>query len=171
MGSRKCLRVLWNLTLMRKKPRLMKKLQMIQKKLKKKILPTILLQKSLKRGGKKRDKRKRMFEEQKKAREQDLKIRETEMARVKSIKKELNAEELQTAENTEKRKEVKKLRCFANLEGLPGAKDPKPIRNFTLKPEERENPIVKDMKTNKIKSGKSRRNLSTAKWIDRSFRK
>ena len=54
----------------------------------------------------KRDKRKRMFEEQKKAREQDLKIRETEMARVKSIKKELNAEELQTAENTEKRKEA-----------------------------------------------------------------
>merc|ERR1712096_85705 len=48
------------------------------------------------------------------------------------------------------RKEVKKLRCFANLEGLPGAKDPKPIRNFTLKPEEKGAPkMSKASKKNK----------------------
>jgi len=55
---------------------------------------------------------------------------------------------------TLKRKEPKKLRCFANLEGLPGVPDPVPVRNITLKPEERENPIVKDMKLRKIKSGR-----------------
>ena len=42
------------------------------------------------------------------------------------------------------KKEVIKFRCFANLKGLPGASDPKPIRNLTLKLEERENPM--DMK-------------------------
>jgi len=57
------------------------------------------------------------------------------------------------------RKEVKQLRCFANLEGLPGAPDPKPVRNFTLKPEERENPIVRDMKEKKIKSGKIQKKM------------
>jgi len=69
------------------------------------------------------------------------------------------------------RKEVKKLRCFANLEGLPGAKDPKPIRNFTLKPEERENPIVKDMKTNKIKSGKIQKKFVDSKMDRQKFQK
>jgi len=52
------------------------------------------------------------------------------------------------------RKKEMKLKCLANLEGLPGAPDPMPIRNHTLKPEERENPIVKDMKLKKIRSGK-----------------
>merc|ERR1712029_1073678 len=48
----------------------------------------------------------------------------------------------------------KKLKCFAILDGLPGAPDPVPVRNFTLTPEQRENPIVKDMKLKKIKGGK-----------------
>eukprot|EP00092_Neocalanus_flemingeri_P006855 GFUD01007400.1.p1 GENE.GFUD01007400.1~~GFUD01007400.1.p1 ORF type:complete len:500 (+),score=173.07 GFUD01007400.1:95-1501(+) len=69
------------------------------------------------------------------------------------------------------RKEVKKLRCFANLEGLPGAKDPKPIRNFTLKPEDRENPIVRDMKTKKIKSGKIQKKFVDSKLDRQKFQK
>jgi len=69
------------------------------------------------------------------------------------------------------RKEVKKLRCFANLEGLPGAKDPKPIRNFTLKPEERENPIVKDMKMKKIQSGKIQKKFVDGKKDRQKFQK
>eukprot|EP00092_Neocalanus_flemingeri_P006856 GFUD01007401.1.p1 GENE.GFUD01007401.1~~GFUD01007401.1.p1 ORF type:complete len:484 (-),score=174.97 GFUD01007401.1:60-1511(-) len=69
------------------------------------------------------------------------------------------------------RKEVKKLRCFANLEGLPGAKDPKPIRNFTLKPEDRENPIVRDMKTKKIKSGKIQKKFVDSKLDRQKFLK
>jgi len=67
-----------------------------------------------------------------------------------SIETEANGEK----EAKKNRKEIKPLRCFANLEGLPGAKDPKPVRNHTLTPEERENPIVKAMKQQKIKSGK-----------------
>ena len=45
------------------------------------------------------------------------------------------------------------FRCFANLEGLPGVPDPKPLRNRTKLPEERENPIVKAMKEKKVKAG------------------
>ena len=37
---------------------------------------------------------------------------------------------------------------------LLGAPDPVPVRNKTLKPEQRENPIVTKMKTSKIKEGK-----------------
>merc|ERR550517_1255389 len=51
-------------------------------------------------------------------------------------------------------KKPRKLRCFANLEGLPGVPDPKPLRNKTKLPEDRENPIVKAMKEKKVKSGK-----------------
>jgi len=51
-------------------------------------------------------------------------------------------------------KKDKPLRCFANLEGLPGAKDPISHRNRSLRPEERENPIVKSMKQDNIKKGK-----------------
>merc|ERR1711962_1881728 len=51
------------------------------------------------------------------------------------------------------RKKPRKLRCFANLEGLPGVPDPKPLRNRTKLPEERENPIVKAMKEKKVKAG------------------
>ena len=45
------------------------------------------------------------------------------------------------------------FRCFANLEGLPGVPDPKPLRNRTKLPEERENPIVKAIKEKKVKAG------------------
>jgi len=51
-------------------------------------------------------------------------------------------------------KRVKPLRCFANLKGLPGAKDPISKRNHSLKPEERQNPIVKAMKKDLITKGK-----------------
>jgi len=69
------------------------------------------------------------------------------------------------------RKEVKKLRCFSNLEGLPGAADPKPIRNFTLKPEDRENPIVTDMKLKKIQSGKIQKKFVDGKADRQKFKK
>ena len=46
------------------------------------------------------------------------------------------------------------FRCFANLEGLPGVPDPKPLRNCTKLPEDRENPIVRAMKEKKVASGK-----------------
>jgi len=39
-----------------------------------------------------RDRRKKLFEDQRKAREKDLKIREIEVSRLKSIKKEINKE-------------------------------------------------------------------------------
>merc|ERR1712037_79832 len=52
------------------------------------------------------------------------------------------------------RKKPRKLRCFANLEGLPGVPDPKPLRNCTKLPEDRENPIVRAMKEKKVASGK-----------------
>jgi len=59
-----------------------------------------------------RDRRKRMFEDQKKAREKDLKTREIEVSRLKSIKKELNKNVKTTEERQEKKKaadEEKKL--------------------------------------------------------------
>merc|ERR1712243_510519 len=59
-----------------------------------------------------RDRRKRMFEDQKKAREKDLKTREIEVSRLKSIKKELNKDVKTTEERQEKKKaadEEKKL--------------------------------------------------------------
>merc|ERR1719427_1143786 len=55
----------------------------------------------------KRDKRGRMFQEQKIAREKDAKLRETEIVRVKSIKKELKSEESDVVANQEKRKIAK----------------------------------------------------------------
>jgi len=62
--------------------------------------------------------------------------------------------ETEISDKRKQRRENKKLKCFAILEGLPGAPDPVPLRNFTLTPEQRENPIVKDMKMKKIKAGK-----------------
>merc|ERR1711915_1059642 len=59
-----------------------------------------------------RDRRKRMFEDQKKAREKDVKSREIEVSRLKSIKKELNKDVKTTEERQEKKKaadEEKKL--------------------------------------------------------------
>jgi len=69
------------------------------------------------------------------------------------------------------RKEVKKLRCFSNLEGLPGVPDPKPIRNSTLTPLERENPIVKDMKLKKIQAGKIQKKFVDSKTDRAKFKK
>jgi len=69
------------------------------------------------------------------------------------------------------RKEAKKLRCFSNLEGLPGVPDPKPIRNSTLTPLERENPIVKDMKLKKIQSGKIQKKFVDSKTDRAKFKK
>merc|ERR1712106_384243 len=54
-----------------------------------------------------RDKRKRMFEEQKVARERELKIKEIEVSRLKSIKKELKSDEALATENEEKRRIAK----------------------------------------------------------------
>ena len=51
-----------------------------------------------------RDRRKKIFADQKKEREKDVKIREIEVARVKSIKKELKATETKTQERQEKKK-------------------------------------------------------------------
>jgi len=62
-------------------------------------------------------------------------------------------EEAPGVEEKRDRKKPRKLRCFANLEGLPGVPDPKPLRNRTKLPEERENPIVKAMKEKKVKAG------------------
>ena len=53
-----------------------------------------------------------------------------------------------------RRREDKPLKCFALLNGLPGAANPVPVRNHTLTPEQRENPIVKDKRLRKIKEGK-----------------
>jgi len=63
-------------------------------------------------------------------------------------------EEAPGPEEKRDRKKPRKLRCFANLEGLPGVPDPKPMRNCTKLPEDRENPIVKAMKEKKVASGK-----------------
>jgi len=52
------------------------------------------------------------------------------------------------------RKDPKPLKCFANLLGLPGANDPIKKRNRTKLPEERVNPVVKDIQTKAIKAGK-----------------
>merc|ERR1712029_1085159 len=62
--------------------------------------------------------------------------------------------ETEVSDKRKKRRENKKLKCFSILDGLPGAPDPVPVRNFTLTPEQREDPIVKDMKLKKIKGGK-----------------
>ena len=51
-----------------------------------------------------RDKRKKLFEDQRKAREKDVKIREIEVSRLKSIKKELNKEATKTLEKQAKKK-------------------------------------------------------------------
>jgi len=63
-------------------------------------------------------------------------------------------EEAPGREEKRDRKKPRKLRCFANLEGLPGVPDPKPLRNCTKLPEDRENPIVRAMKEKKVASGK-----------------
>lgn len=51
-----------------------------------------------------RDRRKKIFADQRKEREKDVKMKEIEVSRVKSIKKELKAEEIKTQERQEKKK-------------------------------------------------------------------
>ena len=52
----------------------------------------------------KRDQRKRMFEDQRKERERSVRLRETEISRLKSIRKELNSAETKVAANISKKK-------------------------------------------------------------------
>ena len=51
-----------------------------------------------------RDKRKKMFEDQRKEREKNVKTREIEISRIKSIKKQLKSDESKTLEKQEKKK-------------------------------------------------------------------
>ena len=62
--------------------------------------------------------------------------------------------ETELSETKRKRRENKPLKCFSLLNGLPGAANPVPLRNHTLTPDQRENPIVKDIRLRKIKDGK-----------------
>lgn len=66
-----------------------------------------------------------------------------------------------------KRKEPKPLKCFSNLLGLPGAKDPVKKRNRTKLPEERMNPIVKDMMEKAAKAGKVKQKVLKAEKVRR----
>merc|ERR1711864_39736 len=63
----------------------------------------------------KRDKRKRMFEDQQKERDKDTKLREIEITRLKSIRKELKAEDQITTENMEKRAKAAEEKMAAPL--------------------------------------------------------
>ena len=73
-----------------------------------------------------RDRRKKIFSDQKKEREKDVKIREIEVSRVKSIKKELKANEVKT----EERKEKKKAAAEEKLHG------PVRLSNYKYEPQE-----------------------------------
>ena len=75
-----------------------------------------------------RDQRKRMFEDQKKARAKESKLRETEVTRIKSIRKELKSEEEKTRERQEKKK-------AAAEEKLLG---PARLSNYKYEPQELE---------------------------------
>ena len=75
-----------------------------------------------------RDQRKRMFEDQKKARAKQSKLRETEVTRIKSIRKELKSEEEKTRERQEKKK-------AAAEEKLLG---PARLSNYKYEPQELE---------------------------------
>merc|ERR1719468_1159491 len=67
-----------------------------------------------------------MFEEQKKARERNVKIRETEITRVKSIKRELKAEEELAEENKETKAEAKEKKLAGPLK----------LSNYNYEPQE-----------------------------------
>ena len=74
----------------------------------------------------KRDKRKRMFEDQRKERERDLRLRETEISRLRSIRKELKSEESRIEKNIEK----KKAEAEQKLLG------PQKLSNYKYEPQE-----------------------------------
>jgi len=86
----------------------------------------------------KRDRRKRMFEDQKKARERDVKIKEIEISRLKSIKKELKSEEALAAENEEKRKIAKEDRMAGPLK----------LSNYNYEPQEIEIKLSEELTGN-----------------------
>ena len=74
----------------------------------------------------KRDRRKRMFEDQRKERERIVRLRETEITRLKSIRKELNSEESRIKKNIEK----KKVEAEQKLLG------PQKLSNYKYEPQE-----------------------------------
>ena len=74
----------------------------------------------------KRDRRKRMFEDQRKERERSVRLRETEITRLKSIRKELNSEESRIKKNIEK----KKIEAEQKLLG------PQKLSNYKYEPQE-----------------------------------
>merc|ERR1711953_367026 len=74
----------------------------------------------------KRDRRGRMFEEQKEKRMKETRIREMEVVRVKSLKKELSKEDLKTQENQERREKQK-------VEKMSG---PIQLSNYKYEPQE-----------------------------------
>ena len=76
----------------------------------------------------KRDRRGRMFEEQKEKRMKETRIREMEVMRVKSLKKELSKEDLKTQENQERREKQK-------VEKMSG---PIQLSNYKYEPQELE---------------------------------
>merc|ERR1712233_130442 len=86
----------------------------------------------------KRDRRKRMFEDQKKARERDVKIKEIEISRLNSIKKELKSEEAMGAENEEKRKVAKEDRMAGPLK----------LSNYNYEPQEIEIKLSEELTGN-----------------------
>merc|ERR1712060_210180 len=86
----------------------------------------------------KRDKRKRMFEDQKKARERDVKIKEIEISRLKSIRKELKSEEVLAAENEEKRKAAKEEKMAGPLK----------LSNYNYEPQEIEIKLSEELTGN-----------------------
>ena len=85
-----------------------------------------------------RDRRKKIFADQKKEREKDVKIREIEVARVKSIKKELKATEMKTQERQEKKK-------AAAEEKLHG---PVRLSNYKYEPQEIEIKLTDELTGN-----------------------
>merc|ERR1712013_658164 len=86
----------------------------------------------------KRDKRKRMFEDQKKTRERNVKIKETEISRLKSIKRELKSEEAVAAENEEKRKVAKEEKMAGPLK----------LSNYNYEPQEIEIKLSEELTGN-----------------------
>merc|ERR1712037_740287 len=69
------------------------KMKATMMKTRKKMRATLMLPRTVKTRKQKRDRRGRMFEEQKEKRMKEAKIREMEVMRVKSLKKELSKED------------------------------------------------------------------------------
>merc|ERR1711973_897319 len=86
----------------------------------------------------KRDKRKRMFEDQRKERERDVRLRETEISRLRSIRKELTSEETRTKE----RKDKKRSQAEEKLLG------PQRLSNYKYEPQEIELKLSEELTGN-----------------------